>query len=179
MAETKPLDGKVILITGAGQGIGEATAKYLAARGAILSLSDISEATVTAVGQSIRGQYPESKAISQVVDVCNHAAVQQWVEETKKRFGQIDGCVNNAGEQLPPLYYVSLLSFLFPSSSGGILMLNKGWYIRDITAEDRADHRARAGRLAAGDGREPDGGIPVPEAPARCRGRRWQHRQCG
>ena len=100
MADTKPLKDKVILITGAGQGIGESTARYLAARGAILSLSDISKTTVDAVAQSIRDEFPDSLAFSQVVDVRDPAAVKGWVDMTKERFGRINGCVNNAGEQL-------------------------------------------------------------------------------
>ena len=97
MADTKPHKDKVILITGAGQGVGEGTARYLAARGAILSLSDITEKTVTAVAQSLRDEFPESQAVSHVVDVRDPAAVKTWVEATKERFGRIDGCVNNAG----------------------------------------------------------------------------------
>lgn len=98
MAEGKPLKDKVILITGAGQGLGAATAKYLAARGAIVSISDISEPTIKVVEQSLRDEYPESRPISYVVDVRDSISVKKWVDETKERFGRIDGCVNNAGK---------------------------------------------------------------------------------
>lgn len=98
MAEVNPLKNKVILITGAGQGIGAALAKYVADRGAIVSLSDISGDTVKAVEQSIRDEDPEFQGLSQIVDVCDPGSVKRWVEETKNQFGRIDGCVNSAGE---------------------------------------------------------------------------------
>ena len=98
MAEAKPLKDKIILITGAGQGLGAATAKYLAARGAIVAIADISEPTIKAVEQSLRNEYPESRPVSYVVDVRDSGSVKKWIDETKERFGRIDGCVNNAGK---------------------------------------------------------------------------------
>ncbi|EMR65256.1 putative short chain dehydrogenase family protein [Eutypa lata UCREL1] len=111
MAEVKPLKDKVILITGAGQGIGAALAKYVADRGAIVSLSDISGDTVKAVEQSIRDEDPEFQGLSQIVDVCDPGSVKRWVEETKNEFGRIDGCVNSAGilqKEIVPLTEIKL-----------------------------------------------------------------------
>lgn len=98
MAEVKPLKNKVILITGAGQGIGAAVARYIAARGAIVSLSDIVGEGVKAVEQELRDKDPEFQGWSQTVDVCDPDSVKKWVEETKSKFGRIDGAVNSAGE---------------------------------------------------------------------------------
>ena len=103
MADPKPLKDKVILITGAAQGHGEAVARYVAARGAIVSLSDITGDAVKATAQRIRGEYPESEALGHHVDVCNDDSVRNWVEGVKKQFGRINGCVNNAGTSLSSL----------------------------------------------------------------------------
>ncbi|KAK7745094.1 hypothetical protein SLS62_009958 [Diatrype stigma] len=97
MAEVKPLKNKVILITGAGQGIGAAVARYIAARGAIVSLSDIVADRVKAVEQQLRDRDAEFQGLSQAVDVCDPDSVKKWVEETKSQFGRIDGAVNSAG----------------------------------------------------------------------------------
>ena len=105
MADPKPLKGKVILITGAGQGHGMAVAQYVAARGAIVSLSDIVEERVKATAQRIREEHPGSEALGHRVDVCDEDSVRHWVEGVKKQFGRINGCVNNAGtSRLPALF---------------------------------------------------------------------------
>lgn len=113
MAATKPFDGKVILITGAAQGIGESTAQYLAARGATLSLSDIQVKKLAAVVDSCEKEYPGIQIHQDEVDVRDLSAVEKWVAATKEKFGRIDGCVNNAGivGPGPPLSEVSVDEF--------------------------------------------------------------------
>ena len=114
MADPKPLKYKVILITGAGRGHGETVARYLAAHGAIVSLSDIEENTVKATAQSIREKYPDSEALGHRVDVCDDDGVRNWVEGVKKQFGRINGCVNNAG--MFPLWLSSNFTLCHQSS---------------------------------------------------------------
>ncbi len=107
MADPKPLKDKVVLVTGAAQGIGAAVAKYIAARGAIVSMSDILGEGVKAIEQSIRDEYTDFRGLSQVVDISDPDSVRKWVEETKQRFGRIDGCVNNAGSSFFFLFFLS------------------------------------------------------------------------
>jgi NADP-dependent 3-hydroxy acid dehydrogenase YdfG len=80
------LSGKVALITGAGRGIGSATAKLLAASGVKLALA------------SRRGENPGiDGALAQACDVRDPASVQAMVGATIERFGRLDILDANAG----------------------------------------------------------------------------------
>lgn len=86
------LTGKVVVITGAAAGIGEATARQLIAEGARVALVDRDEATVQRVAASLGEQ-----AIAFVADVCDAPAVDRAVSLILDRFGGIDVVVANAG----------------------------------------------------------------------------------
>ncbi|KAK7912094.1 hypothetical protein PG985_014575 [Apiospora marii] len=94
MANPQPFQGKVICITGAAQGIGLATAEYLAARGATLSLCDMSFGEE---GGAMTDGLSGADNMTMYADVCNPVSVKAWVEATVEKFGRLDGCVNNAG----------------------------------------------------------------------------------
>lgn len=98
MAASKPFNEKVILITGAGSGIGAATSKYLATRGASLSLCDISSAGLERVAKELQESFPGVQILTKTVDVSNAQQVQEWVIASKEKFGRVDGCVNSAGK---------------------------------------------------------------------------------
>lgn len=91
------LQGKIIIITGAAMGLGLATAKELAARGAHLVLVDYNEKSLTEAEQELATQFPDSRLLSVVADVSKETAVKHYVDETVKTFGRIDGFYNNAG----------------------------------------------------------------------------------
>lgn len=93
----KHLENKVIIITGAVMGLGLATAKELASRGANLTLVDYNENSLEEAKKEINSQYPTVKIITVVADVSNEDAVKNYVDETIKAFGRIDGLYNNAG----------------------------------------------------------------------------------
>ncbi|KAK7964293.1 3-oxoacyl-reductase [Apiospora saccharicola] len=97
MANPKPFQGKVICITGAAQGIGWATAEYLAVRGATLSLCDLSFAKD---GSTVADGVSGSDTLTMYADVCDPETVKTWIETTMAKFGRIDGCVNNAGTMI-------------------------------------------------------------------------------
>ncbi|KAM0548858.1 hypothetical protein ACHAPJ_009714 [Fusarium lateritium] len=86
-------EGKIIGITGAGSGMGLATAQLLASRGAIISLADINEEALKTAKASLSGD----KHIYQVVDVSKSASVDSWIQQTITTFGKLDGAVNMAG----------------------------------------------------------------------------------
>jgi NADP-dependent 3-hydroxy acid dehydrogenase YdfG len=86
---------KIIVITGAGSGIGRATAKLLASRGAKLVLGGRRAAQLDAVASEIESAGGE--AIYRATDVTRRGDVEALVELAHKRYGRLDVLVNNAG----------------------------------------------------------------------------------
>ncbi|KAJ4156439.1 hypothetical protein NW754_008070 [Fusarium falciforme] len=97
MASPQPFANKVIAITGAGSGIGRATALYLGQRGASLAISDINKASVDAVAAAIHAEVPGAKVIASAVDVSKADQVKSWIEKTAAELGKLDGAANIAG----------------------------------------------------------------------------------
>jgi NAD(P)-dependent dehydrogenase (short-subunit alcohol dehydrogenase family) len=93
----KNFENKTIIITGAAMGLGLAAAKELAARGANLSLVDYNEKSLNDAKDGITRDFPSAKIITVIADVSNEEAVKNYVDETVKAFGRIDGLYNNAG----------------------------------------------------------------------------------
>jgi 3-oxoacyl-[acyl-carrier protein] reductase len=89
------LDGKVAIITGAGQGIGAATALKFAREGALVAVCDLNAEAVTSVVDACREA--GSAAVGFVIDVANRDAVTDMVASVLKQFQRIDILVNNAG----------------------------------------------------------------------------------
>ncbi|OHE95085.1 hypothetical protein CORC01_09609 [Colletotrichum orchidophilum] len=86
--------GKVIAVTGAGSGMGLATAQLLASRGAKLSLADINEDSLK---EAISSLEDSASHMYEVVDVRKGDVVNTWIQNTVKKFGRLDGAVNMAG----------------------------------------------------------------------------------
>lgn len=97
MASTHPFAEKVIAITGAASGIGLALSKYLAIRGATLSLADINDKALETASSSILAQTPSAKLLTTAVDVRDAASVASWIKTTVERFGPLSGAANIAG----------------------------------------------------------------------------------
>ena len=91
----KGIQGKVVIITGASSGLGEATARHLAARGAKLVLAARRTDRLQALAREIEAGGGEALAVA--TDVVNPAQVQALADQAKARFGRIDVLVNNAG----------------------------------------------------------------------------------
>ncbi|PPC76413.1 oxidoreductase [Pokkaliibacter plantistimulans] len=92
---TNPIAGKVVVITGASSGLGEATARHLAAQGAMVVLGARRLDRLTALVDELqaRGQ----QAIALQTDVVDRSQVQQLVDAAISTFGRIDVMINNAG----------------------------------------------------------------------------------
>ncbi|MBS1784622.1 MAG: 3-oxoacyl-[acyl-carrier-protein] reductase [Acidobacteria bacterium] len=89
------LNGKVALVTGASQGIGEAIAKSLAKQGALVVCAARTEAKLNAVADAIRAEGGKADVV--VMDLSSTDSVKAAVAETVTRHGAIHCLVNNAG----------------------------------------------------------------------------------
>jgi NADP-dependent 3-hydroxy acid dehydrogenase YdfG len=96
---TGALADRVAVITGASSGIGEATAKALADRGARVALFARRKERLDAVSEAIR--QAGGDAATWLVDVTDRSAVERAAAEVTAKFGRVDIVVNNAGIMLP------------------------------------------------------------------------------
>jgi NADP-dependent 3-hydroxy acid dehydrogenase YdfG len=95
VTDTNALQDKVIAITGAGSGIGAATAQHLAARGAAVVLAARTEASLTAVAARIGAAGGRAAVLP--TDVTRRADLVALVAHAVERFGRLDVLVSNAG----------------------------------------------------------------------------------
>lgn len=89
------IQGKVIVITGASSGLGEATARHLAREGAMVVLGARRVERIDALAAELNGA--GYQALSVATDVTDSAQVQALVDAAIARFGRIDVMINNAG----------------------------------------------------------------------------------
>jgi len=89
-------DGKTVIVTGGGSGIGLAIAKRLASEGARIVIADLSQAAIDqAIVEAKAAGAPD--AAGAICDVSDETAVQATVQTCIARFGGVDVIVNNAG----------------------------------------------------------------------------------
>ena len=95
----KTLADKVVVITGAGSGIGRALAVNLARRGSLLALSDVNEAGLAeTVALAERAGAREVR--SDRLDVADRDAMARYALDVVQQFGRVNVVVNNAGVSL-------------------------------------------------------------------------------
>ncbi len=124
-----PMQGRVVLVTGAASGIGAATAAAFARQGAAMMLVDRDAEGLAAVAASLG-------AAHRVVDLCDREAVEACVRDTVALFGGLDGVVSNAGtapqapiDRCPPQVLLDSLA---------INLLSHQWLAAAATAVLRA-----------------------------------------
>lgn len=95
MSQDNHLDGKVIVITGAGSGFGQLVSEKAAAMGASIVASDVNQEALDVVVAGIKAD--GGAAIAVAADVTDRAQMQVLAEDAVAEFGAIDVMLNNAG----------------------------------------------------------------------------------
>jgi len=94
------VEGKVCIVTGAGSGIGRATALRLAEEGALVTCVYRNAESVHDTVAAIDGP-----AVAVEADVSDDAQVRSYTDETVERWGRLDVAFNNAGVNLPTVFH--------------------------------------------------------------------------
>jgi NADP-dependent 3-hydroxy acid dehydrogenase YdfG len=89
------IENKVVVITGASGGLGEATARHLAAQGAIAVLGARRADRIEALAEELTAAGYRAKAVS--TDVTDRDQVKHLVDTAVEDFGRVDVMLNNAG----------------------------------------------------------------------------------
>ena len=92
---TQGIKDKVVVITGASSGLGEATARHLAQQGAKLVLGARRQDRIQALARELTGG--GSKAVAVTMDVTNRQQVQSSLTRAVESYGRVDVMINNAG----------------------------------------------------------------------------------
>ncbi|KAF2008873.1 NAD(P)-binding protein [Aaosphaeria arxii CBS 175.79] len=90
------MSGKVIGVTGAGSGIGRATAMLLSRQGATLSLTDLNQASLDQTVELL-DKSQSHNVMTMVVNVVDTEQVHAWIRQTVAKFKRFDGAANVAG----------------------------------------------------------------------------------
>ncbi|HEX2500250.1 MAG TPA: 3-oxoacyl-ACP reductase FabG [Methylomirabilota bacterium] len=131
------LEGRVALITGAGGGIGEATARRFAREGATVVVNDVDVELARGVVADL--QKSGARALSIAADVTKRADVEAMVHRIVGEFGRLDVLVNNAGinldamshkmteEQWDQVLTVNLKGTFLCAQAALVRMRERGW----------------------------------------------------
>ena len=95
-AQPRPLEGRVVYLTGAASGIGRATAREFARHGACLFLTDINDRGLKETAETLRRELKASVSWDPI-DVTCEDAVRESFQRAVARFGGVDILISNAG----------------------------------------------------------------------------------
>lgn len=144
------IDGKVALITGAGQGIGRGIALRLASDGADIAIVDINDAKMKAVADEVRAL--GRKATIFKADVTKRNEVYAAIDHAEKELGGFDIMVNNAGvasiqsiaeitlEQVEKTFSVNVYGVLWGIQAAAAKFKERGHKGKIISASSIAGH---------------------------------------
>ena len=97
------LENKVVLVTGAGSGIGQAMAVRFAEQGALVAVNDVDSASASSTVQRIVGS--GGSALATPADVSNSVDVNEMFDAIESAIGEVQILVNNAGLVGPMLHF--------------------------------------------------------------------------
>lgn len=153
MARTE--NGKVALVTGGGQGIGQAIVERLHADGFKVAIADLNMETANKVAESLGGK--EGGAIAVEANVADRDSVFAAVETAKKELGGFDVIVNNAGiapqspldditpESVEKIFSVNFNSVVWGTQAAAKAFRELGHGGKIISAASQAGHVGNPG----------------------------------
>lgn len=97
-SELRPMDGRIVLVTGGGRGLGEAICRTLAESGALVVSADLRKDLADAVAEDVRRAGGQAEGVA--VDVRDEASASETVHAVVEDFGRLDVLINNAGTDL-------------------------------------------------------------------------------
>lgn len=96
--ERRLLDGKIVLVTGGGRGLGEATCRSLAEWGAVVLPADVRKDLADGVAADVRERGGHAEGLG--LDVRDQDSAQKAMRAVLEEFGRLDVLINNAGTDL-------------------------------------------------------------------------------
>lgn len=90
-------NGRVVVVTGAGSGIGRALAIGFARRGARVAAADVELAALEATSELLLSEVPDAELLTTTVDVSDAEQVEGLADQVYDRWGEVDLLCNNAG----------------------------------------------------------------------------------
>ncbi len=133
--------GRVVLVTGAGHGIGAATARRLHAEGAVVVLADVDLAAAEQVAAELTGSaLGDGRATAVACDITDTESVEEAVDDAVRRHGRLDALVNVAGGARP---HPGVVDGMTDDEWAGTVDLNLGGPVRVVRAA--APHLSRQG----------------------------------
>jgi NAD(P)-dependent dehydrogenase (short-subunit alcohol dehydrogenase family) len=90
------LEDRVVLVTGAGRGIGRGIAQAVIGKGAAVIITDITENSAKETEALIKEENSEAQTLAMAMDITQEEMVEKTMAASVEKFGRIDGLVNNA-----------------------------------------------------------------------------------
>lgn len=142
------IQGKVVIVTGASSGIGEATARLFGNAGARVVLAARRVDRLEAVAKEIEAAGAGAEALAVAADLSKLADIQTLVDKSLERFGRVDVLVNNAGfgrlnfldrldplKDIEPQYQVNVLGYVLTTRLVlPIMMKQKSGHIINVAS---------------------------------------------